>query len=326
VVVEGYTDVIAFHLAEMPVAVATCGSALGEEHLDLLRRFSKRVVLAFDADEAGAGAAERGFERSVPGDLDLRVAVLPKGRDPADLVSAGDIGDLKGAIDDSVPLLQFRIDRELAGFNLDEPESRGRAVRAAAALIALHPDPVVRHEYAVLVSRRTGVDVPTVELALRSSVRPSVTAPPEDERQLTGPQRTEREMLRLLLANDPAVRKLDVTSDLFSEPSYRAAFEVVKELIEPLEPGAVTDLGSEIGSDDQPEAALLRMLAMQQRPLPDADDVLKRLKQEAVERRIEEVQAELASMDAAADVQGYSERFERLIALQNERRELRSRE
>jgi DNA primase len=64
VVVEGYTDVIAFHLAEMPVAVATCGTALGEEHLDLLRRFSKRIVLAFDADEAGAGAAERGFERS----------------------------------------------------------------------------------------------------------------------------------------------------------------------------------------------------------------------------------------------------------------------
>jgi DNA primase len=326
VVVEGYTDVIAFHLAEMPVAVATCGTALGEEHLDLLRRFSKRVVLAFDADEAGAGAAERGFERSVPGDLDLRVAVLPEGRDPADLVSEGDFGDLKAAIDNSAPLLQFRIDRELAGFNLAEPESRGRAVRAAAGLIALHPDPVVRHEYAVLVSRRTGVDVPTVELALRSSSRPSVAAPPMDERQLTGPQRTEREMLRLLLANDQAVRALDVTADLFSEPSYRAAFEVVNGLVEPLEPGVVPELGSEIGSDDQPEASLLRMLAMQQRPLPDADDVMKRLKQEAVERRIEEVQTELASIDADTDAQGYSERFERLIALQNERRELRSRE
>ena len=68
------------------------------------------------------------------------------------------------------------------------------------------------------------------------------------------------------------------------------------------------------------------MLAMQQRPLPDADDVMKRLKQEAVERRIEEVQTELAAIDADVDAQGYSERFERLIALQNERRELRSRE
>ena len=80
-VVEGYTDVIAFHLADMPVAVATCGTALGEEHLDLLRRFTERVVLAFDADEAGAGAALRGFEHSVPGDLDLRVAALPSGHE-----------------------------------------------------------------------------------------------------------------------------------------------------------------------------------------------------------------------------------------------------
>ena len=327
VVVEGYTDVIAFHLADMPVAVATCGTALGEEHLDLLRRFSKRVVLAFDADEAGAGAAERGFERSVPGDLDLRVAVLPEGRDPADLVADGEVGALKEAIASSDPLLQFRIDRELAGFNLDEPEARGRAVRATAALISLHPDAVVRHEYAVLVSRRTGVDVPTVESALRGSGRSASTAPaPLDEANLTGPQRTEREMLRLFLANDAAVRALDVSADLFSEPSYRAAFEVISELVEPIEPGVVPDLGAAIGSDEAPESALLRSLALQQRPLPEASDVVKRLKQEAVERRIEQVQRELASVDAVADPQGYSERFERLIALQNERRELRSRE
>jgi len=98
VVVEGYTDVIAMHLAGMPIAVATCGTALGEDHLDLLRRFSERVVFAFDADEAGAGAAIRGFDRSVPGDLDLRVAVLPDGKDPADVVADGDMERLRGAI------------------------------------------------------------------------------------------------------------------------------------------------------------------------------------------------------------------------------------
>ena len=327
VVVEGYTDVIAFHLAGMPVAVATCGTALGEEHLDLLRRFSKRVVLAFDADEAGAGAAERGFERSVPGDLDLRVAVLPEGRDPADLVGDGRVDELKAAIESSDPLLQFRIDRELEGFNLEEPESRGRAVRAVAALIALHPDAVVRHEYAVLVSRRTGVDVPTVESALDGLARPNAGAPPTlDELNLTGPQRTEREALRLFLANDVGARALGYTADLFSELAYRSAFELIYELVEPLEPGVAPDLGASIGSDDVPEGALLRSLALQQRPLPDASDVLKRLKQEAVERRIALLQTELAGVDAAADAQGYSERFERLIALQNERRELRSRE
>ena len=88
VVVEGYTDVIAFHIAGMPLAVATCGTALGEGHFDLLRRFAPRIVLAFDADAAGAGAAIRGDELRITSDLDLdlRVAEMPEGRDPADLV------------------------------------------------------------------------------------------------------------------------------------------------------------------------------------------------------------------------------------------------
>ncbi|MEN8114562.1 MAG: DNA primase [Actinomycetota bacterium] len=327
VVVEGYTDVIAFHLAGNPVAVATCGTALGEEHLDLLRRFSKRVVLAFDADEAGAGAAERGFERSVPGDLDLRVALLPEGRDPADLVSEGHGEDLEKAIDDSAPLLQFRIERELQGFDMSEPESRGRAVRAAAKLISLHPDPVTRHEYAVLVSRRTGVDVATVESALRrSSAPPTDSEVPIDEERLTGPQRTEREALRLLLANERQFRSLDLSAELFSVPLHRSAYEIVAGVVEPLEPGTPPDLGAVIGSDERAEARLLRSLALQQRPLPSATDVMNRLKQEAVERRIDEVEAELVGFDATADPQGYSDRMERLIALQNERRELRSRE
>ncbi|MCB1247443.1 MAG: DNA primase, partial [Acidimicrobiia bacterium] len=176
VVVEGYTDVIAMHLADMPIAVATCGTALVEGHLDLLRRFSERVVLAFDADEAGAGAALRGFERSVPGDLDLRVATLPEGKDPADVVTDLGIEAIQSAVDTSVPLLQFRIDTELGQFNLDEPEARTRAIRAVGAVIALHPDPVARHEYAVLVSKRTGVEVRLIEQAISGSSgrRPTV--------------------------------------------------------------------------------------------------------------------------------------------------------
>jgi DNA primase len=321
VVVEGYTDVIAFHLADIPVAVATCGTALGEEHLDLLRRFSKRVVLAFDADEAGAGAAERGFEHSVPGDLDLRVAVLPEGRDPADMVAEGDVDDLKASIASSMPLLQFRIDRELAGFDLTEPEARGRAIRAAAALISLHPDAVVRHEYAVLVSRRTGVDVAAIESAFTGRRRGAEAPPTAAEGPLTGPQRTEREALRLLLANDVGIRSCEVSLDLFSDPLNRAAFEVAMSMVESIEPGMVPDLGAAIGSDDRAEAELLRRLALQQGPLAEASDVMNMLRQRALKRRIESLKAELDRFDVPADEQGYSERLARLIALQNELRE-----
>lgn len=324
VVVEGYTDVIALHLAGTPLAVATCGTALGEEHLDLLRRFTERVVLMFDADEAGAGASIRGFERSVPGDLDLRVAELPQGQDPADVVAAGEMAALAKAIDESVPLLQFRIESELERFDLSEPEARGRAVRAAAELIGRHPDTVTRHEYVVFVSRRTGVDLDVVTEAAGLGGRRRRPQPPPEEpqpsrtRALTGAEKAERELLRLLLANDPGVRGVDALS-LLTRPDHRAAFEMIAPAITALAPGEAPDLGSLLGDDDSDVAVMLRGLAFLDRPLPEADEIVRKVQVEALDRRIEELERRVESAPAATDE--YSSAYAELIALQRERRE-----
>ncbi len=326
VVVEGYTDVIALHLAGLPVAVATCGTALGEDHLDLLRRFSNRVVLAFDADEAGAGAADRGFDQSIPGDLDLRVAALPPGRDPADLVSDGDTAAVEKAVAASVPLLQFRIERELDRYDLTEPEARGRAVGAAAKLIRLHPDPVVRHEYAVQVSRLTGVDVDVVESSLRRRGAPVPTGTTVTTERLTGGDLAERELLRLLLANDPTVRELEADATLLERELHRRAYAIIGPAVAALDADATPDLGAILGSATTEEHELLRRLAVDERPLPDAAEVVKRLKLAGVERRIETMRSRLADTDPDSDPQGYSDRFESLIALEQQRRELRRRE
>src|SRR5690606_7660352 len=113
VVVAGYTDVIALHRSGVPEAVATCGTSLTDEHFDLLRRFADRVVLAFDADEAGAEASRRTseLEARLRLDLDMRVAVMHDGGDPADVVQAGRTDEVLHALDDARPLLQFRIER-----------------------------------------------------------------------------------------------------------------------------------------------------------------------------------------------------------------------
>lgn len=323
VVVEGYTDVIALHLAGKPLAVATCGTALGEEHLDLLRRFTERVVLMFDSDEAGAGASVRGFERSVPGDLDLRVAELPEGKDPADVVAAGDIEVLSEAIEGSVPLLQFRIVRELERFDLSEPEARGRAVRAAAEFVGKHPDSVTRHEYAVFVARRTGVDLDVVTAAMGGRpVRRRQPPPAEDvearTRPLTGAEKAERELLRLLLGNDPGIRNLDV-AELFTRADHQAGFELLAPVIGALSPGEPPDLGSLLGDDDSDVAVMLRGLAFLDRPLPEAAEVVERVQVAALDRRIDEVERIVES--AIADSEEYSSAYAELIALQRERRE-----
>jgi DNA primase len=324
VVVEGYTDVIALHLAAMPIAVATCGTALGEEHLDLLRRFTERVVLMFDADEAGVGASLRGFERSVPGDLDLRVAALPQGRDPADVVGAGDVDALAAAIESSAPLLQFRIERELERFRLDEPEARGRAVRSVASIVARHPDSVTRHEYAVFVARRTGVDLAVVVGAIEAAVPRAEPEPPAPSRRpaaLTGAEKAEQELLRLLLANDPGVHGIDFSGS-FTRPEHTAAYELLAPTLQAMEPGEPPDLGSLIGDDASEVGVMLRGLAFGDAPLPDPDEVVRKVQVGALDRRIQSMQRTLQGLDADAEPEAYSATFQELIALERQRREL----
>jgi len=85
VVCEGYTDVIGLQHAGVAEAVATCGTSLAEGHIRLLTRFARRVVLAYDADAAGQAAAERYYEWERRFEVDIRVAALPAGADPAGL-------------------------------------------------------------------------------------------------------------------------------------------------------------------------------------------------------------------------------------------------
>ena len=230
VVVEGYTDVIAFHIADMPVAVATCGTALGEGHFDLLRRFAPRIVLAFDADAAGAGAAIRGDELRIASelDLDLRVARMPEGHDPADMVQDGKVDLLKEAVSNSTPITEFRIDRVLATHNLLEREARTRAMREASTLIARHPDESTRYQYASYVAVRTRMTEEQVlqhinrirQAGQRSPTVPVSSAPPTAS--LSSLDRSERHLLRHLV--EGTAPRDRITPDLFEhDDAYRLA-------------------------------------------------------------------------------------------------------
>ncbi len=315
----------------MPIAVATCGTALGEDHLDLLRRFSERVVLAFDADEAGSGAALRGFDRSVPGDLDLRVAVLPEGRDPADVVQDGGIETLRLAVSESLPLLQVRIDAELAKFDLDEPEARSRAVKSAAAVIALHPDAMTRHEYANGVSRSTGVETRFIEQSITeirrsarsktSGERPSSPDGPPIERAAS--YKIESELLRAMLANDERLAGLVFGVSLFSDPQTIEAFPTVEALLEGLEPGEVPDLGSAIGSDESAQGDLLRAIALDRRPIDNPVELVSRLEVGRIDDEIATIKRALQTESKDTDEQEYSELLQRLVALEQQKREKR---
>jgi DNA primase len=246
VVVEGYTDVISLHRHGVPMAVATNGTALGDDHFELLRRFADRIVLAFDADAAGSKAARRGEDLDIPVrlDLDLRVAEMPRGVDPADMVQQGRLAELDDAIARAKPLLQAAIEHELTTHDLTEPESRARALKAIAPRIARVTDDIARAEYARFAASRLGVDLEIVEQAVgvrsrrRSQTSPSRRSRPRDDVTT----RLERELLRSVLADGGAAAAAGVEEADFSVPDVRAAFRLVADALQATAVGEPVDL------------------------------------------------------------------------------------
>lgn len=323
VVVEGYTDVIAFHLADLPLAVATCGTSLGEGHFGLLRRFAPRIVLAFDADAAGAGAVVRGDELRVAADLDLdlRVAAMPEGRDPADMVREGRTQELKEAVAAAQTITRFRIDRILGQYDLSEPESAIRAMGEAAVMIARHPDEMARHRYASDVAVRTRLGLPEVLAGVRKALgRAGRSGPPRREavpdtgsaprRPSKGFDRSEEDLLRHLLAGAAPVDR--VSTDLFDHPVARRLAARLLEESRRLPQGAPVPI-LEIEDRRLVDMALGLELKQDPPPLP-VDDVLDHLEERSMKRRKDELRLRLESLDPGGEE--YTRVMEELMVLQ----------
>lgn len=317
VVVEGYTDVIGLQRHGVPEAVATNGTALGDDHFELLRRFCDRIVLAFDADAAGGRAALRGDELAVPVDLDLdlRVAEMPPGVDPAEMVQTGRIDEMLVAIERSRPLLQFRIERELAEHDLSEPESRARALRSLAPRIARVSNDLARTEYARFLAERMGIDLPSVEHAMgRRTRRRSPGAGQGGSPLGSGRIRAERELLMAVLADGGAARVHGVTADLFASEELRAAFETIVSQVAVAEPGSALAID---GAD--PAAQVLMELVHDNRKLAPIPELVARLRLLDLEDRIAALDKEVASLDHSQP--GHSQKLKELSDLQRQRRE-----
>ena len=229
VVCEGYTDVIGCAEAGIELAVATCGTALTEDHIRLLKRFSaSKLVLAFDADAAGAAAAARVYAWERQFELEVLVADLPDGRDPGDL-GRSDPGELQRAVRDAVPLLQFRVDRALSGADLATIESRARSAERAVSVVNEHPDPMVRDPSVVAIAERCHVDPD--HLRRFASGGSSMAPARSDDAEGAGaaPRLTpEDEALQLAIHRPEEVADY-LHETLFGDPVRREAFKALSE-------------------------------------------------------------------------------------------------
>ena len=193
VVVEGYTDVMACHLAGVTTAIASCGTAFGSDHITVLRRVmgddssSGEVVFTFDPDAAGQKAALRAFADEKRFAAQTYVAVAPEGLDPCDLrLQRGD-GAVRALMENKNPMFEFVIDQRLKDFDLGSVEGRAGALRAAAPIVADIRDPSLRPGYVRVLARRLGLDMPEVQAAVERAARGADRAEQRDNARVAEP-------------------------------------------------------------------------------------------------------------------------------------------
>ncbi len=321
IICEGYTDVIGFAEADIPRAVATCGTALTEEHIKLLKRFSAdRLVLAFDADAAGLAAAERVYEWEREYELDVRVADLPAGVDPADL-ARDDPKELQRAVEDAVSFLRFRLERVLDGGDMTGPEGRARAAEHALDVVAEHPDPLVRDQYLVEIADRCRIDLVRLrelaagprparrqETPARAGAERAVPNRPDeyeghdDERAEAaadaaggiGATAAEDEAIRLAIHRPDEVEGR-IHPGLFGDPVRREAYVA-------LEADGLLGAGDRAGPR---AAALLRRLAVDPSDA-DTDDVLAGLARLAGRRTLDDLRRVQRALDATDEEKAHA--------------------
>jgi DNA primase len=285
--VEGYTDVIAFHQAGLRNAVGIMGTSLTEEQVNELERVVKVLELCLDSDSAGQEAMLRAARLAAGRKLELRVVPLPEGADPADLVVSEGADGLRERVGRSVPFVAFNVDRILARADTSSAEGRDRALDELRPVFGELRVGVVRDELMRRISGRLGLSESQVATLLASGGRNGAGPSPAAGGRRNGANgsgslpvpaggpvdhalRSERLFLALCVAvpepGEAALAAVDVDALLTSEALRRAANQLRGRLRNPL---------SELPAEDEPLArTVAEVVALAGRvPDPNADRI-----------------------------------------------------
>ena len=360
VIVEGYTDVMACHLAGVTTAVATCGTAFGEDHLKILRRMllgrsnqGGKVVFTFDGDAAGQKAAVRAFAEEHGFVSETYVAVQPDGLDPCDLrLQHGDqaVADL---VDQAVKLYEFMIRKTIEEYDLSSPEGRIAALDAAAPVVASIRDHGVRKIYGKDLDRWLGIlDEAFVLNRVNQHIRratarggrsaPAASAAPaptpdaqEAPYDLADPSlQRERQALKVAVQFPGLAAGFDAfTADDFTVPQHKAVLALITGL------GGVAAAGDpaswaarlrEAAPTNSQRDFLTRLAVEQLELYGELDEhvargILDTVRTHSINRRESNLQSQLSRLNDTGQVEELQRLLSEIQALQQERRDLQER-
>jgi len=233
IVVEGYTDVMACHQAGVEEVAAGLGTALTSENARQLRRFNLPVVLLYDGDDAGRRAAERAADVFLAERVEGSVALLPSGRDPADLVSKGGPEALEEIIEQARDLWHYRVERALERHDVTSLEGRSRAAEELVAVVPTIGDALRRDAALKLLSEQLGLPESTLRDRIERDRRPPRGGPaPAARSQSTAWRRAELDLIAAVV-QDPAfwdrVEEVYPPED-FSDPELGRIAHAIRNL------------------------------------------------------------------------------------------------
>ena len=358
VIVEGYTDVMACHLAGVTTAVATCGTAFGADHVKVMRRLlldsadsNAEVVFTFDGDAAGQKAAMRAFDQEQHFVAQTFVAVAANGQDPCDLrLALGDVA-VQELVASRTPMFEFAIRTQLRQHNLDTAEGRVAALRECAPIVASIKDANLRPEYARMLAGWLGMDEARVSQTVADAVKRGARSNPAEATEPTvmsygRPDSHDRTIAVQREALGCALQAPHLLADWFESVESTAftwvGFVKVHEAIVAAgRPAAVADFGWTeqqwmdavlAESADDTVRSFVRELAT--RPLPTHDlnewyatSLVARLLELDTMRQINELQGKLQRLQSDSEAPeaaaGMQEVMTQLAALEGYRRQLR---
>ncbi|MCA2185436.1 DNA primase [Nonomuraea cavernae] len=346
VIVEGYTDVMACHLAGVPTAVATCGTSFGEEHIKILRRFlldqaefRGEVIFTFDGDAAGQKAALRAFADEQKFVTQTYVAVQADGLDPCDLrVKQGDAA-VRDLIASREPLFQFALRNTVARYDLRSNEGKIAALDAAAPIVAAIKDVGLRKRYAIDLDRWLGFmderfvmqRIAEVGGAQRGRPQPVRRAAPLDPGV-----RVEAELLKLAVQR-PAL--LGPRFDALDPQAFTAPDHVtLHQVIAAAGGTAAAGHGGREWVDrllehalDEAARVLVTRFAVEAIQADSHTEerygaaMLAAIEAIAIDRAIAQVKSRIQRLNPVDEQQEYNRLFGELVALEQQRRVLRDR-
>ncbi|MFZ9750530.1 MAG: DNA primase [Candidatus Nanopelagicales bacterium] len=336
VIVEGYTDVMAAHLSGVATAVATCGTAFGEDHVRILRRLLMdqeelrgEVIFTFDGDAAGQKAALKAFELDSQITSQTFVAIEPTGLDPCDLRLQHGPEAVRELVARRVPLFEFAIKSSINQYPITTPEGRVAATRAIAPMIAGIKDPALRPEYLRLAAGWIGVEPAALKDAMGKKGKPTATESLPSIDLLDPVVRVEREALKIALQHPDLLPEwfAAIEESSFSIKPHQAAFLAISQVSSVSATDFVSTL---LDTTSDPEAVnLIRALLVE--PIQSSEDQLERYGK-AVYARVMELDATrqiadlkriLQRLNPVDEQAEYDKLFAELVALEQHRRTLR---